>query len=157
MNPGVPRDLETSCLRCLEKEPSRRYGTAQELADELGRFLRDEPVQARPIGAAGRLQRWCRRKPALASAVGLGIALLLVLGIGSPIAAFRINRARQQALKKEQEATESLWDSYLAQARATRLTGLAGRRFDSLDALKKAAEGKLKGITQLGNMLMDAF
>jgi len=140
LNPGVPRDLETICLKCLEKEPRRRYGTAQELADELGRFLRNEPILARPIGQAARLQRWCRRKPALASAILLALVLILVLGIGSPIAAFRINRARLQAQQKAKEATDSLWDSYLAQARAGRWSGRAGRRFDSLEALRKAAE-----------------
>src|SRR5262249_48861520 len=82
VQPNVPRDLETICLKCLRKEPSKRYLTALELADELGRFLRGEPIRARPLGRPARLWRWCLRKPALATASGLalfaGVAIVIV-------------------------------------------------------------------------------
>src|SRR6185436_12583393 len=69
LNLGVPRDLETICLKCLEKEPDKRYATAQALADELDRFLNHEPVHARAVTRAERVWRWCQRKPALAGAL----------------------------------------------------------------------------------------
>jgi predicted Ser/Thr protein kinase len=77
LNAGAPRDLETICLKCLEKEPARRYSTARELADDLDRFLQNQPIHARPISAPEKAWRWCRRKPALAALV------LLVHAVGA--------------------------------------------------------------------------
>lgn len=92
LNPAVPRDLETICLKCLEKEPGRRYATGQELAEELTRFLRAEPIRARPVGPVGRLMRWSRRKPVLASLV---LSLHLVAAAGALGVLWQLRRAEQ--------------------------------------------------------------
>src|SRR3989441_11612788 len=114
LNPSVPRDLETICLKCLEKEPSKRYATAQALADELSRFLKDEPIHARPVTRAERAWRWCRRKPALASSLSFAVALLLVLGIGGPVTAIRIDRERRlaelRAYTSAMNLVQQAWD-----------------------------------------------
>lgn len=132
LNPGIPIDLETICLQCLEKEPSRRYSTAEEVSDELNCFLRDEPIRARPISVVGRLWRWSQRQPLVAGLVLTVAALLAAVTIGSTVAAIRLKQAERVSIQK-------LWESYLAQARAERFRPEVGRRASSLEAIAKAA------------------
>lgn len=95
LNPSLPKDLETIVLKCLEKEPSRRYQTAQELAAELTRFLRQEPIHARPITPPEKLWRWARRKPALAFLV---LLLHLVGAAGLAGIVWQWRQAEQERL-----------------------------------------------------------
>jgi eukaryotic-like serine/threonine-protein kinase len=101
LNPSVPRDLETICLKCLEKEPVSRYPTARALAEELARFLAGEPIQARPLGPAGRAWRWCRRKPSLAAAIGVTLLSLLVGVVGIAVQWRRAEVQRARAAGSE--------------------------------------------------------
>src|SRR5262249_38045659 len=101
VNPRVPKDLETICVKCLQKQPQRRYASAQEVADELGRFLEHEPIRALPISAPTKLWRWCQRKPLVATFAISTLLLLIAVAIGSPVAIFRIDRARQLAKASE--------------------------------------------------------
>jgi WD40 repeat protein/serine/threonine protein kinase len=77
LNARIPRDLETICLKCLDKEPRRRFPTASALADELGRYLAGRPILSRPVGTVERVWRWSRRNPKLAGVGSLAVAALL--------------------------------------------------------------------------------
>ena len=103
LQPGVPRDLETICLKCLHKEPGKRYESAQALADDLDRWLRGEPIEARPVGQAERLWRWCQRNPGVAALSG-GLALALAAGTGISLA-FALN-AEERARGEQHERQE---------------------------------------------------
>ncbi len=95
----IPVDLETICLKAMHVDPSRRYATAVELAEDLRRFLAGQPIAARPVGRAERVWRWVQRKPAQATQLAAIAALLLCLGMGAAASALWLNRAYQQAKK----------------------------------------------------------
>jgi serine/threonine-protein kinase len=86
LNRKVPRDLETLCLKCLAKEPERRYPSAAELGADLSRFLSGEPVQARPLSRAARLGRWAHRNPTLAALGALLASLLALMAVAAVLA-----------------------------------------------------------------------
>ena len=101
----MPRNLETICLKCLSKEPQRRYATADALAGDLDRFLAGQPVRARRVGPVGRLALWCRRQPALATTIALAV---LVIGAIASAGVWRVVRDRDRAEARRLEAVANL-------------------------------------------------
>ncbi len=103
-NPKVNRDLETICLKCLEKEPAKRYGSSQALAEDIERFLRNEPIRSRRSSRLEHVWRWCKRKPLVASLIA---ALMVVVAIGVAGAVWELRRVQaERALVKSANLSE---------------------------------------------------
>ena len=155
LSPRIDEDLETIVLRCLEKEPARRYPSARELAEDLGRYLRGEPILARPASVAYRLRKWVARRKALAAAVLVaGLAGLAVAGILTADAAERAREARE--LRAQSEATFAAKDwsrtnELLGRYLALRPGDGAARERKTecereLDRLRREAESKVSAM-----------
>ena len=153
LNAIVPADLETICLKCLEKEPSRRYAGAAALADDLRRFLNGEPIVARPVGGAERLVKWVRRRPAVAALLALA-ALLAAAGVGG------ISWAYGQAVRERNNAHAEAENARAAEADAREQKGnaekAAGEARDQKGKAEKAAEEALQEKTKAENALLRA-
>lgn len=146
LNPNVDRDLETICLKCLEKDPQRRYPAAGPLADDLERWRRHEVIHARPSTSVEQLLKWARRRPAIAVLSTLLLVSLIggIFGITLKWREAVVERERadhQTGLTQEalNQARNALWQAQFDRARAQRQTGFMGQRVKALEAIRAAA------------------
>lgn len=154
LNDAIPRDLETICLECLQKEPPQRYASAGELADDLRRFLRDEPIHARPVGQGERLWRWSKRNPAVA---GLIAAVVLVTAVGFLATLWQLRIARvneQEALTQKSIAETAQQSEALQRGRAEEQTKRACRLLYAQD-LNVAQQAREAGNSILARELLE--
>src|SRR5262245_60112543 len=107
LRPDLPRDLETICLKCLEKQPDKRYHSAQALAKDLARFRHGRPISARPVGELERAVKWARRHP-LAAGLLAGLVLVTLLGFGGVTWQWReASSAHASVLEEKQQAEDA--------------------------------------------------
>jgi WD40 repeat protein/tRNA A-37 threonylcarbamoyl transferase component Bud32 len=130
-NDRVQRDLETICLKCLEKDPAGRFQTADDLRRELERFVRGEPILSRPIGRVARAWRWCKRKPLVA---GLSAAVALALLAGTAVSSF----FAAEAIRSEAALGRARYGALVEQAHTTRIARQEGYRAKVFDFLEQA-------------------
>lgn len=104
LNAAVDIELETICMKCLEKEPERRFESAQVLADELQRYLKGEPILSRPLSQAQRVKRWCRRNPMIATSLG-GVAGSILIALGALAFAFVNSQQAKEKVEKSLDET----------------------------------------------------
>ena len=145
--PRMPMDIQTICLKCLEKSPAKRYASASDVADDLGRFLAGEPIIARQVSPIGRSWRWCRRNP-VKSVVGASLITLLIL-ISAMSSVYSVLLRKQLDLvsiaKQDEQAArvrafQQLWDARLSRAEAQWASRRVGQRYAALEAIEAARD-----------------
>ncbi|MCA9263022.1 MAG: protein kinase [Planctomycetales bacterium] len=131
LRPSVPHDLETICLKCLEKEPRQRYTSAGSLRDDLVRFVRGEPITAKRTTFAARAWRWCKRHRLVATLLGLILVQSLVAFVGVIVWLVQLDRTNNNL-------RSALWQSMVSEASVRNTSRRAGQRFQSLESLRHA-------------------
>jgi len=131
---AIDRDLETICLKCLNKEPARRYGSAEMLAEDLERWLRGEPIAARPVGSGARLLKWVKRRPMVAALLAT-VVLVTLAGVGG------ITWALAVALNELRRAEWLLYTSQIASAQREWQVGDVGHAWQFLNATRHDFRG----------------
>lgn len=156
LNPAIPADLETICLKCLEKAAARRYATAQELADELGRYLDGKPILARPVSTLNRAWRWCKRNRTVAS---LLTAVAASLVIGTVVSAYFAREANQRAednlnLAKSESSARKSAESAIQREQFARKAEQAAKRLAEDRKLQAEATAK-QALRESANLALN--
>jgi eukaryotic-like serine/threonine-protein kinase len=163
LQPKIPRDIEIICLKCLQKEPQKRYESAGMLAADLRRFRGGLPILARRIGSAERLWRWCRRNPRVAALSAAAALLALALMIGGPAAALLVNEQRKLAVEAEgiaeqnaQAARKSQHEAQIAEKAAVEARKIADENANIASQQRQLALDTLnRVVTQVEEELHD--
>ncbi len=152
LNPQVPRDLEVICLKCLEKDPRRRYASADSLAEDLKRWLAGEPIAARPVGRFERARLWVRRHPTAAVLAGTSMAALIATIAAGFFIAF--NGELKRANRAIAESRAELQTSYASEASARSCAEAAEKVASEQRAIAQKALGEARyAIDQANNFL----
>ncbi len=145
MVPGLPRDLELICRKCLEKNPADRYPSANELADDLNRFVAGEPISVRPAGLVERLYKWVRRKPILAAVYGLTGLLVVLIGlIVGAVWLWRDAEQRGAQAEQNRQQAESLRDHEANQRIQELLQSVSASEGEALERFRTGRFGEAR-------------
>jgi WD40 repeat protein/serine/threonine protein kinase len=142
LQPKVPRDLETICFKCLEKEPGKRYASAFDLAEDLRRFVKGEPICARPIGVPARFARWCGRNPVVASLSTAVLLLLLLVAVTASAGYLQTTKALRSVAERNRAAVAAKDDAERASNEAQLAKAAAEKTSRELEAALKEAKRK---------------
>ena len=153
-SPTTPKDLETICLKCLQKDPAKRYASAEDLAEDLRRFREGEPILARPVSFGERVWRWCRRNPRVAAVSAVAGLLALALMIGGPTAAAVIYEQKQIAVKGQSGFTSR--QRKASAARAGRVKLAVENALKAEKSEQKAVQSREVAETQ-GRLALDSL